>query len=186
MNKQKYGILVGGVFYAVIRYGLVKGEPLANWPAYITNKALAFTAVGWLVLGIWAKGRNIGVARELFRDSILIAAAHGFISAALLSPGYFEYLMGVGGRLNAFGEMMLLAGGLALGTFVWMAVRGGAPRKIHMLGLLAIMLFHIASVGALKWIDASRWTYGLVPISLISACIVVAGVVMLLRQRDVE
>lgn len=43
---------------------------------------------------------------------------------------------------------------------------------------IIIVATHVLSVGILKWLDLSRWQYGLMPISLIGFIIVMIGIIL--------
>lgn len=180
------GVVVAvAVVYSLVRYGLVKGEPVANWPAFIGNKALAFTAVGLLLVGVVQSVRARRLLGDVFRWAARLAIAHALLSAALLTPAYFDYLHADDtGRYNAYGELALLFGGLALAGLVTFAARGGVYASIAT--LLGLLVVHILAVGLPKWVDPGRWTGGLVPISLLSCLMIsTALVIWLVRGRGV-
>lgn len=182
---MRWIILAVAIGYAALRYAWAAGVPPVNWPAYITNKALAFAAVALLVLGLWQLRRQRPEAGRHLRWALTLAIAHAFISAVLLGPGYFPFLADEDGtRLNAFGELTVLGGALTLGLFITQAIRRTPRTRAANLLLLGVLLGHVIAVGVLKWIDPSRWAYGLVPISLCSAVLVVVGLIMCLRQSS--
>lgn len=184
---MRWMILLIAIGYAALRYAWAAGVPAVNWPAYITNKALAFAAVALLVLGLWQYRRDGQALPERaglhLRWALTLAIAHAFISAVLLGPGYLPFLADAEGMgLNVLGELTVLGGGLTLGVFITQAIRRTPRTRAADLLLLGILLGHVVAVGILKWIDPTRWAYGLVPISLCSAVLVVIGLVICLRR----
>ena len=180
---MRWIILAVALGYAALRYAWAAQVPAVNWPAYVTNKALAFAAVALLVLGLWQLRRQRAEAGRHLRWALTFAIAHGFISAVLLGPGYFPFLADNEGMgFNALGELTILGGGLTLGVFVTQALRRPPRTRMADLLLLGILLGHVVAVGIFKWIDPSRWAYGLVPISLCSAVLVVVGLAISLRK----
>lgn len=180
---MRWIILVVAIGYAALRYAWAAGVPAVNWPSYVANKALAFAAVALIVLGLWQLRKGHPGAGRHLRWALVLAIAHGFISAVLLGPGYFPFLADDGGMgFNTLGELTILGGGLTLGLFVTQAIRRTPRTRMADLLLLGVLLGHVVAVGILKWIDPSRWAYGLVPISLCSAVLVVIGLVICMRK----
>lgn len=172
------------VGYAILRYGIVKGVPLENWPAFIGNKALAITAVMFLVLGIFHRVWDTDQAKDFFRLSLWLGFTHGITSLAMMSEAYYGYLYNTDiGRLNVFGELTIIFGALALALYIMEALRARERGTSADLLLLTLLGTHVVSVGVLKWLDPSRWAYGLIPISLIGFLILVTGGVFALRQK---
>jgi hypothetical protein len=172
------------VIYSLIRYAWAKGVDPQNWPAYIGNKALAFCAVGFVAAGLWKMRNSLEEGRGLLKIALWLAIAHALISAVMLQPGYYEYLYAATGKLNGLGEGAIALGALALG-FAFTRGRTDWSRKGATILFLVLVLAHIVSVGALKWVDPGRWAYGLVPISLLSA-LIVTGTLVFAMLRSTE
>gem|GEM_PF-3926943 len=186
--------------YALLRYALLPAlpTPIANWSAFITNKALAASAVCALVLGAFSFASDTTSARRLLGLSLTFGLAHGLASLALLSPGYFPFLypdeeelfnaFGVQireFRLNGFGECTVIFGALALALMVRKAIRIDQTSMHRGLWLTWLILSgHIIAVGVLKWMDPTRWPYGFLPISLVSYLVLSAGWFALFKHRS--
>lgn len=177
---MKWLVIVVGICYSLIRYAWAKGIPVTNWPAFVANKATAFCAVSFLVLGFCERVKSKERSSEFFHMSFVCAIAHAFMSVALLNPQYYKFLFVEVGKFNVFGEMVLFFGALAIALF-FTTSKATSSFKRDILVLITV-LAHIISVGILKWIDPARWSYGLVPISLLSALIIVLGLCVKIRQ----
>lgn len=178
---MKWIVFVVAISYSFLRYAWAMETPIENWPAFISNKALAFSAVSFLTLGFWTKLKKQKDASEFFYLSLVCAISHGAISAAILNPSYYEFLYNDVQRLNIWGEMTILFGAVAFALFIsWSREFASFSRDIF---VFSIILCHIVSVGYSKWITPSLWKYGLVPISLLSASIIFAGLVIRVRHR---
>ena len=177
---MKWLVIVIGICYSLVRYAWAKGIPITNWPAFVVNKAMAFCAVSFLVLGFWERTTNKDKSSDFFYMSSVCAIAHAFMSVALLNPQYYKFLFVDVGTFNIFGEMVLFFGALAIALF-FTTSKTVSSFKRDML-VLSTVLAHIISVGILKWMDPTRWNYGLVPISLLSALIIVLGLCVRIKE----
>ncbi len=157
--------------YAVLRYAVVKGEPLANLPLWMSNKAVAVFAVTLLAA---AAARPAAAWRGWVRSLALGAAAvHGLASLALLRPAYYRGLFGEGpaGRMTFAGELAILCGALALVAFAALRLprRPGAPEpRLAAVGA-GLVLAHCAALGLPGWLSPGGWPGGLPPMSLAGA-----------------
>jgi hypothetical protein len=181
--KTLYAIVILSLFYAVLRYGIAKDVSLSHWPAYIGQKGLAIAAVGTLVLAIVRRIKGHGDPGQAYKASFMLALSHAMTSVVVLDPQYLGYLYLDGGKLNAWGESAIVLGAVALSAFFGLIIWKSSS-LISELGLLFILLAHTFSVGLLKWLDLSRWKYGLVPISLIGCVILIVGIVLSLKYAS--
>lgn len=174
---MKRTVILFSIVYSLMRYAWANEVPVQNWPAFIGNKALAFSAVSFLALGFWHYSSQRDQAIAYFRSALIAAVAHGFISAGLLQSSYYEFLHADSGRLNAYGELTLLFGGLAI-ALLFSRIARSAPASTALVDrwLLAVLIGHVVSVGVLKWLAPSSWAYGLVPISLLSFLVLLCSV----------
>lgn len=172
---MKIVIVLLSIIYSLLRYGWAADTPLENWPAYIGNKALAFCAVSFLSIGLWQIASKAESARSYFRSAAIAAVSHGLLSAALLRESYYAFLH-TEDRLNIYGELTALLGAVALALIVSRQSSRSLPSLIGELALPVILVGHVVSVGILKWLDPSRWKYGLVPISLLSFMVLLVGI----------
>ena len=163
--------------YAFLRYVVLKGEPLANVPLYVTNKAVALFAI----LLLAAAARSRAPWRRLARAAGLFAAAlHGLASVVLLSPAYLPKLHVPGGRLSGSAELAVICGVAALVILAWLKLaRPGAlsPRSAQWAahGALALVGVHCAALGASGWLEPARWPGGLPPLTLLGALAAAVG-----------
>lgn len=162
--------------YALVRYVVLKGEPLASVPLYVTNKAVALFAV--LAIAA-AAARPRAPWRRASRGAGLFAAAlHGLASAVLLRPGYLAKLHGPGGRLTGSAELAVICGAAALVAFAALRL-SPAPLAASRVGrlALAVVAVHCAALGAPGWLEPGRWPGGLPPLTLLGALAATGGLV---------
>jgi hypothetical protein len=179
-------VFAGCFAYAFVRYVVVKGEPLASVPLYVTNKALAVFAV--ILVGAAAARRRAAWRRAARAAALLAAALHALASVVLLRPAYLASLYAPSGRLSAAGELAVLCGAGALVAFgaLWLArpaapTAGAARLAAH--GALALVIVHCAALGAPGWFAPSRWPGGLPPLTLLGALAAAVGLAAALSAR---
>lgn len=178
--------------YGIFRYHILRGVDWIFLPLYTTNKAIAFASVIFISLSYLlgplhifdrTLDRNLSLRKPFGLTGFGLASVHSLLSLVLLDPYYYPSLF-VSGRFNLFAQIHLLTGIFALGIFTLVAVsaipsimQSMEPdmwRKIQRsgyLGLLAVAV-HVYTVGARGWIDPTKWPGGLVPISLLTFCII--------------
>jgi hypothetical protein len=168
--------------YAVVRYVVLKGEPLSSMPLYVTNKAVALFA---MLLIAAAAPRPLAPWRRAARAAGFLAAAlHGLASVVLLRPAYLAKLHGPGGRLTGSAELAVICGAVALVAFAALR-RSLAPLAASRVarGALALAAVHCAALGAHGWLEPGRWNGGLPPLTLLGALAATGGLVAALLGR---
>ncbi|WP_242346901.1 hypothetical protein [Anaeromyxobacter terrae] len=171
--------------YAFVRYVVVKGEPLASVPLYVTNKALSVVAV--LLVGAAAARPRAAWRRGARAAGLLAAALHGLASVVLLRPAYLASLYAPSGRLAASGELAVLCGAGALVAFAALKLArpplpaGAARLAAH--GALALVAVHCAALGATGWLAPATWPGGLPPLTLIGALAAAVGLAASISAR---
>jgi hypothetical protein len=166
------------VGYSILRYGIVKGVPVEHWPAYVGNKAVAFAAVGYLLLALIAKVRNRTRAKLMFEATLICTLIHAFASAALLGHQHYGFLYTDAGKPNLGGELTIILGATAAAIMVRQMMSRNPTGARADLMLLVILIGHVMANGLLKWLDPNRWTMGMVPISLLSCTVLVVAVIV--------
>lgn len=187
--------------YAIVRYVVLKGEPLASVPLYVTNKALAVFSV--VALAAYA-ARPRAAWRGLARGAGLTAGGlHAVASVALLRPAYLGKLFapGADGRFTAAAEGALLCGAIALVALLALRIarpqpgprRDGEPpharswprRAATLGGLVALVavIVHSLLLGGLRAFDAARWPGGMPPMTLLGAVVGLIALAAALRPR---
>ncbi|MBI2109387.1 MAG: ferric reductase-like transmembrane domain-containing protein [Parcubacteria group bacterium] len=182
--------------YAFVRYNVLRDVPLEQIPLFITNKVLALSStilIGFsFLLGPLARFWPCTFEQKLYLRKPLgvfgfsIAALHGVISLALLSPAYYPKFFLESGKLNFTGEISALFGTLALFIFSVVSVTSIPAvasqmnpkqwKTIQRLGYLAFsfVLLHVVAMGFRGWLESTSYLYGFVSISLISALFIIA------------
>jgi len=174
-------LILAALAYAILRYGFANDVPLNHWPAYILNKAVAYAALGCLVMAFWGRDEPER-RRRCFSLAFLLGSAHAFASAAMLGGGYYKELAAADGLLDWRGEVALAAGAAALALLFAPRVEKGADRRVLTMWLFAVVGVHMLGLGAAKWFTPGSWAWGLPPISLLSFLTAIAGFVLAARS----
>lgn len=187
-------ILIAVLSYAIIRYNIIKGESWSHLPLFISNKAIALTAVVLIAISFllgplarfWPRTFvSLLYLRKYFGlFGFGLAAVHTLISLLLFTQGYYPKFFGTQGKLNLVGELSMLFGVVAFFIFLIVAVTsfprvkaGIAPKRwkiIQRLGYLAFVfvMLHVAIMGVAGWLKPEGWPGGLLPISLIAFIVI--------------
>jgi len=165
--------------YALVRYIIFKHVAFAQLPLYVTNKAIALSAIIFIAAAT-LKTKNNGPDTKLYLSSFgfFLALIHVIISIILLEPDYFPKLF-AGGKFNIFGELSILFGILAFTAFIILLIstttreylkdilkRIASPDFINILGLL-FLVFHTFLLGIKGWMTPKQWPGYLPPITLL-------------------
>ena len=177
-------VLLVSLGYAVIRYIVWGGVPLAQLPVFISNKAVA--VVGLVLLGT-ASVAN-GSSRAAYGTAgMSMVLLHVVLSLIVLTPPYLGKLFAADGHLTAAGEWSMLFGSVALLLVCRLAIRptetSGSGSLIRGAGqwVLALTALHVLALGFPSWTNPAHWPGHLPPISLLS-CVVAIG--FLLARRS--
>lgn len=182
--------------YAIVRYNVFHGVPMNHIPLYVTNKAIALTAVALLGSAqAWRTRSDRAVRRGLGLWGFGLAALHVAVSMTILGPHYFAKFYESDGRMTLGGELSILCGVLcffalaipavsslpgisrALGEIPWQRVQ--ASGRIG-LGLAAA---HVLFMGAPGWFKPATWPGGLPPITLLAFVAVVMALTLRTLHR---
>ncbi|OGE37105.1 hypothetical protein A3B45_04245 [Candidatus Daviesbacteria bacterium RIFCSPLOWO2_01_FULL_39_12] len=183
------------LFYAIIRYNIVRNVSFDNLPLYIVNKAVALSAT--ILIGL---SFLLGPLARFFKKQFIphlylrkhlgvigfgVAALHAVMSLILLNPAYYPRFYLEGGKLNLAGESAMLFGILSFLIFAAISVTSIPPvekqmhpnqwKLVQRFGYLAyvFVLVHVAIMGYGGWFRIESWQYGLASISLISALFII-------------
>lgn len=194
-------VLAVSFAYAILRYHILKGVAWAQFPLFISNKAIALTSVALIAIS-YSIGALAHIFPRMFTKALparkffglfgfALASLHGLISLLIFNPAYYPKFFEGSGKLNLTGELSLLFGVASFALFLLVAITSvpsieralGEKRWLsfqHLgyLGLVAV-LGHVFTMGISGWTDSSSWPGGLLPISLIA--FVIALCALLLR-----
>ncbi|HEY4510877.1 MAG TPA: hypothetical protein VJG29_00725 [Candidatus Paceibacterota bacterium] len=194
-------IFLATFMYAVVRYNAIKGVPWIDLPFFISNKAIALSAIVFIALSyalgslarFWPRifAPTLSARKFLGLLGFSLAAIHGFISLLIFSSAYYPKFFLESGKLTLTGELSLLFGILAFFVFSLVAIssmpavaksmevkRWLAVQRIGYLGLVLVLL-HVFFMGFEAWLEPSGWPGGLLPISLVAA--IVIALVLLIK-----
>ncbi|MBI5798542.1 MAG: ferric reductase-like transmembrane domain-containing protein [Candidatus Yonathbacteria bacterium] len=185
-------VLVFG--YAIIRYNVIKGVSWGELPLFISNKAVALSAVAFIALSyalgsfarFWPKifSTILPLRKFLGLFGFGLAAIHLLISLLIFTPAYYPKFFLASGNLSLVGELAMLFGVLAFAVFALVAissipalVQSMDPARwirVQRLGYLGLVLVfaHVLVMGFEGWISLASWPGGLLPISLIAAIVI--------------
>ena len=183
------------LFFAFIRYNIVRNVPFDNFPLFITNKAVALAATILIglsfLLGPLARffpnqfTPHLYLRKHLGMIGFGVASLHAMMSLVLLNPANYSRFYLEGGKFNLVGESSMLFGILAFLIFVAIFITSLPPMEKHMhpdqwklvqrFGYLAyfFVLLHVGIMGYRGWFRPEAWQYGLASISLISALFII-------------
>mgnify|MGYP001563494816 CR=1 FL=1 len=189
------------LYYAIIRYNIIKGVPWSDIPIFISNKAIALGAVVFIALSFvigplikfWpCIFDKLQPLRKYFGLlGFRLASVHAFMSLLIFTPQYYPKFFLESGKLNLTGELSMLFG--VMGFFIFLIVAiSDIPSieksmkfehwlEIQRTGYLAFffVLLHVFVMGFGGWLTPKSWPGGLLPISLIA--FIVIAVTLLLR-----
>ncbi len=178
--------LAATLLYVTLRYPVFKGVPWTDYPAYVVNKALAWTAV-WLFLAAALAGRR-GRAHPgpspatYLHQAFGLVVAHVILSLALMGETYYASMF-AGAKLTLTASFSVLAGSLATVAAVRVVQGGAEGRRAHGLLVLlcALTTAHLGAKGGAKWFDVAGWPGGLPPVTLLSSLVSLSAGLVALR-----
>lgn len=177
-------LLIVTAGYATLRYNVFKGVPWVQWPVYVVNKSLGLTALGLLVwlLAMQRRGGGRPTPASSGVASALVGCmlAHVFVSLAILTRAYYpKYFAGDTFTLAA-GFSWLLGGAATAGLFLRLRrCAAGVPGDALVLGAWGAGVgIHAAVLGFSGWFQPWSWPGYMVPITLISALMGAAALIL--------
>lgn len=189
------------------RYNIIKGLPYNTIPLYVSNKAIALTALFFIVfsyaLGSLARFWRFFVPYLALRKNFGLigfgfAAVHSVISLLLFTPAYYPKFFTPMGTLTTEGMLSILFGVLAFIIFSIVAIasipsveatlgykKWQMIQRTGYVGLLIVML-HVIFMGWKGWLHPADWQ-GMLPMSLIAFLLIFIvlflRLVVLLKKR---
>ena len=202
-------VMAAAFLYAIVRYHIFKGVPWDQFPLYISNKAIALSAVILIVIS-YTLGSLATFWPHLFERTLYarkffgltgfgLASLHSLISLVIFNAAYYPKFFETTGKLNLTGELSLLFGVLSFAVFSLVAITSvpsiaeslGHERwhKFQHLGYwgVAATAGHVFVMGFSGWLDTASWPGKLLPISLIAFTLALAalflhGIALLTRK----
>lgn len=187
-------VLIASFTYAIIRYHILKGVSWVDFPLFISNKAIALSAVSFIALsytlGSLAKFWPMRFETMLtFRKyfgllGFGLASVHTMMSLLLFSPAYYPKFFTEVGKLSLVGELSMLFGVLSFFLFTIIAIISipsvsetmdkSQWLKMQRMGYTGcfLVLLHVAIMGIEGWTNPTGWPGGLMPISLVATIII--------------
>jgi len=165
--------------YALVRYHVVGSVAWEHFPLFILNKVISlaatvFIACSYLVGRVikWHnddKGMRLVVVKFCGLMGFFLAVAHILCSFLLMNPSYFAKYFLDDGRMNAYGEIVMIGGQR------W--------KRAQRIGYVALTLVvaHLVALGIRGWMAPGKWS-GMPPISLLA--VVAALVPLLIKGRE--
>lgn len=194
MRREIYYIILTislTLAYAVLRYHIFKGVEWDHFPLYISNKAIAWTALILLGVSLTLRGRtSLAVRRICGLYGFYLGTLHALISFIVLRPNYFPKLFNEG-QLTLLAESSMLAGIIGF-TFMMRYqfmrlepsaknIPANAKRNIGV-ALIAFTFLHTTLLGWKGWWDVSAWPGYLPPITILSS--ITALVFLFIAYRE--
>lgn len=185
--------------YTIVRYNIYKGLPFADLPLFLSNKAIALSALALLALA-YMFGSLARFFPSLFVYTLPfrklfgllgfgLAAIHGLMSLLLFTPAHYPKFFLANEQLNVTGELSMLFGVLAFAVFTIVACTSAVAiagtmtnqhwlytQRLGYLGL-GLVFLHVFIMGVEGWTNPASWPGGLWPISLVSA-VIAAGALL--------
>ena len=185
-----FSILIISVGYAIIRYHLLGSVEWKDFPFFILNKGLAFSAFVLIILNFSLSplvhlGFNIpeswlNARKALGMTGFLIVSLHTLMSIILFNPTVYSKFFEIDGTLTAFGGLSMLGGVLSF-VVLWAYnlsfktfmkedkafMKFITSRKFLLLAML-LGAVHLFFMGFEGWLKPSTWPGNLPPISLVS------------------
>ncbi len=156
--------------YAVLRYLVFGNVSIANLPCYGVNKAVALSSVVALCFAAFhARGSRADLERGWFASFKATMFLHVLLSLILFSPDYYPKMFSAG-KMNAFGELFMLFGVLAIFLLVFRSIVREINVKTQTLQILlaAAIALHNFFLGIDGWLKWREWPGMMPPISMIS------------------
>jgi hypothetical protein len=182
MKNQYWVALLFTTVYAIIRYAVFGNVSLNNMPVFLMNKGIAMTAaVSLFMASLCLVRRDRDAARFWTNACSQSVFVHILLSLGILSKAYFHKFYS-GDKLNLTGEVVLLAGVLAV-YCLWRMhateLKAAVWRTLTILVCLLVAV-HLFAMGYDDWFLVQKWNGALPPPTLISFFLVIAGLLLYL------
>lgn len=183
--KSRFFLTIISIFlftliYSIIRYNIFNDVPWSQFPLFISNKAISFSALIYLSIFIVLKKNGYALLSIKFRKFAKnLVFIHLTISVILFSqiyyPKYFD-----GERINFLGQISLFSGIVSLGFFNsinrFKNRFGNSVEILNKFGSELLLIFisiHLIASGFEGWITPQQWPGYLPPITLLSFLVAV-------------
>ncbi len=177
MIKKVTAIFIFTYLYAIIRYNVFGEVSWNQLPSYISNKAIAWSAVVFLLITGWHHFKKNHAATTAWgRLAFHFSVVHIFLSLMLFSEPYYAKFFS-GAHLSFSGELMILSGVLAAYTMYRIKrskMQDSASTRFELLTIAAVGI-HLFSMGLPGWLEPTQWYGSLPPVSLWSFFTVLAA-----------
>lgn len=159
--KKLFLVLTITFVYAFLRYNIFGNIPYKDIPLLIVNKAIAYSWIIWLLIGIkYFLKHEI----EKYKNHISIfkklLIAHILLSVIILGQDMLPKFLD-NNTYTLFSNISLLAGTIAAASIT---LKGNKLQIILFLSLIKIHLFFMGFKG---WITVEKWNGYMPPITLI-------------------
>lgn len=185
------GVYVVSVIYSLIRYVAFTPDNVSHIPLFVMNKGIsmgaAFCIVTAYVIAYQQQRATVSESSHVpwFRAGSLGLFFHIPVSILLIRPEYFEEFFLHSGRMNFYGEIVLMLGVLSticvylLSKPSWKEMQRWYLSLIVMSGLVAHTLF----MGLARGISLSAKRGYLPPMWLLSLIALSVGLIFLLMSK---
>lgn len=164
------------LFYSIVRYHLFKEVPWIDFPLYIMNKVVSFSAIIYIAIYLILEKRNYNeLSTKIRKYAKNLIFIHLIISLILLTPSYYHKFFN-GMKFNFIGQLSLFAGVIALGMMNSLKfaktpnpkVTLSSMRKYGTELLLFLISLHLFVMGYQGWLTPGSWPGGMPPITLLA------------------
>ena len=173
-------VLVFTSLYAVLRYNIFSDILWSDFPLFILNKILSFSAVILLSLAIiFRKKEDSYACKKVLKYSKVLILTHFILSFIIFTSFYYPKFF-IEGKINLVGQFSILAGIAAL--FQMNNLRyyklSRLEKSISFFRrngfefLLIFLSLHLIVMGYSGWLKIDDWPGVLPPISLLSFIVI--------------
>lgn len=184
MKKQTLLVLFASMVYTSLRYMVFGPYDLNQFPVFLVNKALSFSAVlCWFVGGVHYFKSVDSRGKQWNHIAFHLTILHVLLSLSVFSPSYYSKWF-LDQTLTYAGELSLLFG--VLGFYVMVLIRF-KMRCMLAKPTLKIVLYllvacHLWFMGWNGWLTVSKWHGHMPPISLLCFVLVLGSIALHLTQ----
>lgn len=164
------------LFYSIVRYHIFKEVPWIDFPLYIMNKVVSFSAIIYIAIYLILEKRNYNeLSTKIRKYAKNLIFIHLIISLILLTPSYYHKFFN-GMKFNFIGQLSLFAGVIALGMMNSLKfaktpnpkVTLSSMRKYGTELLLFLISLHLFVMGYQGWLTPGSWPGGMPPITMLA------------------